>query len=78
MNGVLIRAVPGSVTETAMVPLEDVLGLGGGDRIDFPGRPSGNWCQRCTPDMLAEPICERLAELTRTYGRGLWQSVTVC
>ncbi|MBL8959268.1 MAG: 4-alpha-glucanotransferase, partial [Gemmatimonadetes bacterium] len=45
-----IRAVHGSVADTAIVPLQDLLGLGSDARMNFPGRTSGNWQWRFTWD----------------------------
>jgi 4-alpha-glucanotransferase len=69
MNWVLIRTALASVADIAVVPLQDVLGLGSEARMNLPGRPSGNWRWRFTADMLTAPIRERLAELTRIYER---------
>ena len=38
-----IRAVLASVADTAIVPLQDVLGLGSEARMNLPGRAAGNW-----------------------------------
>ena len=65
MNWVLIRTVLASVADIAVVPLQDVLGLGSEARMTLPGRPGGNWRWRFTPDMLTDPICKRLADLTK-------------
>ena len=69
MNWVLIRTVLASVADIAILPLQDVLGLGSEARMNLPGRPSGNWRWRFTADMLTDPICERLADLTKIYER---------
>jgi 4-alpha-glucanotransferase len=69
MNWVLIRTVLASVADIAVVPLQDVLGLGSEARMNLPGRPSGNWRWRFTADMLTPAMQERLAELTRIYDR---------
>jgi len=69
MNWVLIRTVLASVADIAIVPLQDVLGLGSEARMNLPGRPGGNWRWRFTVDMLTDPICKRLADLTKIYER---------
>ena len=64
-----IRTVLASVAETAIVPLQDVLGKGSEARMNLPGRPSGNWRWRFT---AGEPTAEaqrRLRLYTETYGR---------
>jgi 4-alpha-glucanotransferase len=65
----MIRAAWASVAHLAVVPLPDILGLGAEARMNFPGTPDGNWRWRFRPDQLTEDRMQRLAELTRTYGR---------
>ena len=64
-----IRTLLGSVAELAVVPLQDVLGLGGEARMNVPARPSGNWRWRFTAGALTPEIRGRLREMTETYGR---------
>jgi len=58
-----------SVADTAIVPVQDVLGLGTEARMNTPGRPEGNWAWRLQEDQLGDEQAERLAELVETYGR---------
>lgn len=64
----MIRAVLASVADTAIIPLQDVLGLGTEARMNRPALTGGNWDWRLSEPIAGEPI-ERLADLTRTYGR---------
>ncbi len=64
-----IRAIHMSVAGLAIVPMQDVLGLGSEGRMNTPGRPDGNWAWRLRPDALTEPLGLRLRELTALYGR---------
>jgi 4-alpha-glucanotransferase len=64
-----IRAVLGSVANLAIVPLQDVLGLGSDARMNLPARPDGNWRWRYSSEMLTEEIQARLREMTMLYGR---------
>jgi 4-alpha-glucanotransferase len=70
INWVLIRAVLASVAETAIVPLQDALGLGSEARMNRPATASGNWRWRVREDQLGSAIADRLRELVETYGRG--------
>jgi len=69
LNWDFIRLALMSVAHTAIIPMQDVLGLGSEARMNFPGTTEGNWCWRFVPDMLTEEIKDRLKELTALYGR---------
>jgi 4-alpha-glucanotransferase len=64
-----IRLALSSVANTAVVPLQDVLGLGSETRMNFPSRAEGNWRWRFDAEQLTPHITEKLAEMTRIYGR---------
>ena len=65
----MIRAAFASVARLALVPLQDVLGLGSEARMNRPGQETGNWAWRFDAGALTGATAARLAELTRTYGR---------
>jgi 4-alpha-glucanotransferase len=65
----MIRLALGSVGHLAIVPLQDVLGLGEEARMNYPGRPEGNWQWRYVADLLTSKRAGRLRELTEIYGR---------
>ncbi len=65
-----IRALLASPANTAIIPLQDIFGLGNEARMNLPGRSEGNWQWRYTSDMLTDESCDRLLELTEIYGRG--------
>ncbi len=65
----MIRAVLASVADTAIVPMQDVLGLGGEARMNLPGRVSGNWKWRCPSGGLREELSARLRNLVTLYDR---------
>ncbi len=66
---VMIRAVLASVADLAIVPLQDVLGLGAEARMNLPGRVSGNWKWRYRPGDLTNDLSARLKSLTSMYDR---------
>ncbi len=64
-----LRAVMASVADTALAPMQDVLGLGAEARMNKPSRSDGNWGWRLQADMLTEELETRLKRLAQTYGR---------
>ena len=66
----LMRLALSSIARTAIVPLQDVLGLGSEARMNTPGAAAGNWDWRVLPEQLTAGCADRLAELTAVFGRG--------
>jgi 4-alpha-glucanotransferase len=58
-----------SVCDLAIVPHQDLAGLGSDCRMNTPAVGDGNWRFRLTPAMLGEGIRIRLRGLIATYGR---------
>jgi 4-alpha-glucanotransferase len=69
INWVLIRAVLASVADVAIIPLQDVLGLGSEARMNFPGTVSGNWKWRYRRGALSDKFSARLRSLVALYDR---------
>lgn len=65
----LMRIAISSVADTAVAPMQDALGLGSEARMNVPGRASGNWGWRFTPEQFPDSVTQKLGELTATYGR---------
>jgi 4-alpha-glucanotransferase len=64
-----IRTVLASVADTAIIPLQDLLGLGNDARMNLPNSTSGNWSWRYKTGALTHELAERLKHLTQVYGR---------
>src|SRR4029453_5087506 len=64
-----LRAVLASVANTAIVPLQDVLGLGTEARMNLPNSSSGNWLWRFNEEDLTDELASELREFTNLYGR---------
>jgi 4-alpha-glucanotransferase len=64
-----IRALLGSVANTVLIPLQDVLGLGREARMNQPATLTGNWRWRFRPEMVAPGPAAELWALTRLYER---------
>ena len=69
INWVFIRAVLASVANLAIIPLQDVLGLGSEARMNLPGTISGNWKWRYRSEALTKEIRGALRTLTSLYDR---------
>jgi 4-alpha-glucanotransferase len=69
MNWTMIRAVLASIADDAIVPLQDVLGLGSEARMNRPSTLGGNWTWRVREEALAEEPADRLATLAALYDR---------
>lgn len=65
----MIRAAWRSVADTAIVPLQDLLSLGGEARMNVPGKVEGNWQWRATPERMTIARAHYVAEELRLAGR---------
>ncbi len=69
MSWTMIRAAVASVADTAVAPLQDVLGLGSEARMNRPSTLGGNWRWRVREEQLDAALAARLARLAGIYGR---------
>jgi 4-alpha-glucanotransferase len=65
----LIRGVWSSVARLALAPMQDFLCLGTEARMNYPGRASGNWFWRLTPNALTSGLQRRIFESNMLYSR---------
>jgi 4-alpha-glucanotransferase len=65
----LTRSAYLSVAETAIVPVQDILGLGSEARMNRPGATGDNWSWRVLPGALTGAHAERLRRLAAISGR---------
>jgi 4-alpha-glucanotransferase len=65
----LIELAMESRAELAMIPVQDVLGLGSDARMNRPGEVEGNWSWRLERGQLTSDLAERLREATARGGR---------
>jgi 4-alpha-glucanotransferase len=65
-----IRLALASVADLAVVPHQDLAGLGADCRMNTPAVADGNWTFRLMPWMLDTAIRDRLAGMIDVYGRG--------
>jgi 4-alpha-glucanotransferase len=64
-----IRAALASIARMAIVPLQDILVLGAGARMNTPSLNDGNWGWRYDPGSLKDGLAVRLGELTEMCDR---------
>ena len=69
MHWRLIETVLQSRAGWAIVPVQDVLGLGGQARMNTPGVAAGNWAWRLRAGELQPELADRLAGIVRRTGR---------
>ena len=67
----MLRAVLASVAVLAVVPLQDVLGLGSEARFNVPGTVGGNWRWRVDPGALTSALAGELRALNESCGRAV-------
>lgn len=65
----VLRSVLNSQGNIALFPLQDILGLGGEHRINFPGLDGGNWLWRVPQSLLTNRVADETAALTRKAKR---------
>jgi 4-alpha-glucanotransferase len=69
MPEALIQAALGSVGQLAIIPAQDVLGLGSEARLNTPGTAHGNWRWRLPTGALTPALARHFADLNGMYGR---------
>ena len=65
----MMRGIWSSPADTAIVQMQDVLGLGDEARMNTPSTLGGNWCWRMLPGQATEELARRLADAMRRYER---------
>ena len=64
-----MRLAWSSIATLAIAPLQDLLNLGGGSRMNVPGQAGGNWRWRVTEDAMSPQVFEWVRELTEDLER---------
>jgi len=64
-----IRLLYASVANTAIIPMQDALGLDARARMNFPSTLRGNWEWRMRSTALSDALANHLRELAETYER---------
>lgn len=69
MPHALVRAALASVAVLAIIPIQDVLALGGEARFNLPGTVGGNWSWRLDQDALTTAMAARHRAVNELFGR---------
>ena len=65
----MARIVLASPANLAILPMQDLLGLGAKARMNLPGTPTGNWRWRMERNAFSAALVRRLGELVEASGR---------
>ena len=65
----MMRAISSSVANIVIFPMQDVLGLFGDHRMNFPGQPTGNWEWRFSWDQIQLNHTQILENISSQNGR---------
>ena len=65
----LIRLAMMSVADTAILSMQDLLGLGEWARMNRPAKEKGNWQWRLMPEQLTPSLAKEFLDMTEIYGR---------
>ena len=65
----LIKIAYASVADIVIIPMQDVLNLGGESRMNFPGKLGGNWTWRFTWEQVPGYLADTYKEMAELYER---------
>lgn len=68
-NWGMMKAVWSSNADTAIVTMQDLLGLGSEARMNFPSTTKDNWQWRAKPDYITDELAEKVKYYTALYQR---------
>ncbi|MBN1392474.1 MAG: 4-alpha-glucanotransferase [Sedimentisphaerales bacterium] len=69
VNWALLKLAFGSVSNTVIIPMQDILGLGKDARMNRPATIKGNWLWRLTKGRLTPRIANKLKKFTKAASR---------
>ncbi|TWU56520.1 4-alpha-glucanotransferase [Rubripirellula tenax] len=75
-NWQMIESVYQSASDTAIVPIQDFLGLGNEARMNMPGKANDNWAWRLQDGMITDDVIQRIRVITENSNRMASQPAT--
>jgi 4-alpha-glucanotransferase len=69
LNHKVLRRLWGTAAMFTLTPMQDLLELGAEARMNFPGKPSGNWGWRMDASAMSDELRQRLKELNYLFYR---------
>ncbi|OGE22847.1 MAG: 4-alpha-glucanotransferase [Candidatus Dadabacteria bacterium RIFCSPHIGHO2_12_FULL_53_21] len=70
LNWEFVKLAMSSIADTAIIPMQDILGLGADAKMNRPSTKSGNWEWRLTPGCYKDELVTKLKEITEANNRG--------
>ncbi len=68
-NWGLMRGAWSSVSDLAIVPMQDLIGIGSEGRMNTPSTLGGNWQWRATSDQITAKLAKKMHAYMQMYGR---------
>lgn len=68
-NWGMMRGAWASVGDLAIVPMQDLIGLGAEARMNIPSTVGGNWEWRATEEQITNQLAKKLYKYMKMYGR---------
>lgn len=65
----MIRLAYSSIADIVIIPLQDFLRLGSEARMNFPGKPDGNWSWRFNWNQITESLIEEIKTFVKIFER---------
>jgi 4-alpha-glucanotransferase len=65
----MMRLAMASVAKVAVIPMQDLLGLGSEARMNRPAKTKGNWIWRMRKGQASAALAKELKRMVETYGR---------
>lgn len=69
VNIEFIKMCESSISNTVIIPMQDILGLGQEARMNTPSKSEGNWRWRLSSGQLKKGLSKEILDLVKTYGR---------